>query len=234
MWTDVGHALRCKAFAFDLPGAGRQDQLGSPDEHSIAAYARSIIHELERLERGRGHKAVFCGLSMGGYVVFEILRQFPARVRAAILCNTKATPDSPEAKSARNALAERVQKEGTSALVDEMIDRLLARVTLGSRPEIVQAVVQIVSQQNVPGIVGQLRALRDRADSTPLLGQIRAPVLAIAGDDDRITPAEGMRDMAGAIPGAEFSIISNAGHLTPLEQPQAVSDAINAFLARLG
>ncbi|HEY6088852.1 MAG TPA: alpha/beta fold hydrolase, partial [Gemmatimonadaceae bacterium] len=181
----------------------------------------------------RVKQAVFCGLSMGGYIVFEILRQFPERVRAAVLCNTKATPDSPEAKSARNALAARVQKEGTSALVDEMINRLLSRITRERRPEIVRAVSQVISQQNVPGIVGQLRALRDRADSTPLLGQIGVPVLVIGGDDDQITPAEGMREMASAIPGAEFVLIPEAGHLTPVEQPKAVSAAMNAFLARL-
>ncbi|MGH8623589.1 MAG: alpha/beta fold hydrolase [Burkholderiales bacterium] len=230
MWADVSHSLRLKTYAFDLPGAGRSHRDESPDDHSIAAYARSMMGVFAWLS---AKQAVFCGLSMGGYVVFEILRQFPDRVRAAILCNTKATPDTPEAKSARNALAARVQGEGTSALVDEMINRLVARVTRERRPEIVRAVTQVISQQNVPGMVGALRALRDRADSTPLLGQIRVPVLVIAGDDDQVTPAEGMREMARAIPDAEFVLIPEAGHLSPIEQPNAVSAAINDFLARL-
>lgn len=230
MWVDVSHSLRSKAYAFDLPGAGRHHSDESAEDHSIAAYARSMMGVFEWLDLLQEKQAVFCGLSMGGYVVFEILRQFPDRVHAAILCNTKATPDTPEAKSARNALAARVRKEGTSALVDEMINRLLARVTRERRPEIVQAVTHVILQQQVPGMVGELRALRDRADSTPLLGQIAVPVLVIAGDDDQITPAEGMRDMARAIPGAEFVVIPEAGHLTPVEQPHAVSAAINAFL----
>jgi pimeloyl-ACP methyl ester carboxylesterase len=233
MWADVSPRLQWKNFAFDVPGAGRHPRNESSDDHSIAAYARSMMGVFEWLDLLGVKQAVFCGLSMGGYVVFEILRQFPDRVRAAILCNTKATPDMPEAKAARDALAARVRREGTSALVDEMINRQLARVTHERHPEVVGAVTQIISQQNVPGIVGQLRALRDRADSTPLLGQIRVPVLVIAGDDDQITPAEGMREMARAIPGAEFVLTPEAGHLSPVEQPQVVSTAINAFLARL-
>jgi len=84
------------------------------------------------------------------------------------------------------------------------------------------------------GIVGALHALRERPDSTPLLATIHVPVLVVAGGEDVITPAEGMREMASAIPGAEFVVVPRAGHLAPLEQPDAVNAAITAFLAELG
>ena len=82
--------------------------------------------------------------------------------------------------------------------------------------------------------VGALHALRERPDSTPLLEGIRVPVLVVAGADDQITPAEGMREMASAIPDAEYVTVPEAGHLAPLEQPVAVNAAITAFLKKLG
>jgi len=82
----------------------------------------------------------------------------------------------------------------------------------------------------VPGLVGALRALRDRPDSTPMLGSIAVPVLAVAGEEDKIAPVEVVRSMAAAIPGAQFAVIPAAGHLAPLEQPLATSRVVADFL----
>jgi pimeloyl-ACP methyl ester carboxylesterase len=113
------------------------------------------------------------------------------------------------------------------------VPKVLARVTQERQPAVVREVTTMIERQPVHGMGVTLRALRDRADSTPLLGQIRIPVLVVAGDDDQIAPAQGMEEMARAIPGAEFTVIAGAGHLPPLEQPQAMNDAVNAFLAEL-
>ena len=91
----------------------------------------------------------------------------------------------------------------------------------------------MIERQPLYGMVVTLRALRDRPDSTPLLGQIRIPVLVLAGDDDQITPPAGMQAMARAIPGARFMLIPEAGHLSPLEQPEPVNRAIERFLDEL-
>ena len=80
------------------------------------------------------------------------------------------------------------------------------------------------------GIVGALQALRDRPDSTAMLGTIRVPVLVIAGEDDQIIPPDGMRAMAQRIPGAQFALTPAAGHLAPLEQPLATSRTLADFL----
>lgn len=234
MWRPVEVAVKRKSFAMDFPGSGRGTGFSpgyeSVGAHSIAAYARDYAGTIGVMMMQRG---VFCGLSMGGYVVLELLRSFPDKVRAAILCNTKATPDTWEAKNGRDALAARARKEGMSAVVDEVINRLFAKVTYQRQPDLVDAVKKLILRQPVAGIVGQLHALRERPDATSLLGQIRVPVLVIAGDDDQITPADGMKEMARAIPGAEFVLIPDAGHLSALEQPAAVAEAINAFLAKV-
>jgi len=152
---------------------------------------------------------------------------------AVIFCNTKATADTPDAQRGRDTMAAKAEREGPGAIAAELVPKVLARVTQERQPAVVREVTTMIERQPVYGMVVTLRALRDRPDSTPLLGQIRIPVLVIAGDDDQISPAEGMEQMARAIPGAQFTVISGAGHLPPLEQPQAMNDAVNAFLGQL-
>jgi pimeloyl-ACP methyl ester carboxylesterase len=215
----------------NLRGAGSAPAPQSPDEYSMAAYARDLIGMLDDWRIG---SAVVCGLSMGGYITFELLRQFPRRVRAVVLCNTKASADTPGAKLGRDALAEKARALGASAVARELVARVLGPDTRQQMPQVVREVTEMIERQPVAGIVGALRALRERPDSTPLLSKISVPVLVVAGDADQITPAVGMREMANAIPGARFVQIEGAGHLTPLEQPAAVNTALTGFLAELG
>jgi pimeloyl-ACP methyl ester carboxylesterase len=222
MWRHQLAALsRWRCIAPDLPGAGTSRGPNSPDEYSMAGYATYLVGVLDELRVGQ---AVICGLSMGGYIAFELLRRFPERVGAAVLCSTKAAADTEEAKRRRDALAAKAQKEGARAVAAELVPKLIRQ------PEVVQEVTEMIARQPVSGIVGALRAVRERADSTPLLGSIRVPVLVVAGDEDPIAPATGMQEMARAIPGARFELIRGSGHLSPLEQPGAFTDALSSFL----
>ena len=218
---------RWRCIAPDLPGAGTSRGFDSLNEYSMASYATYLVGVLDQLQI---REAVICGLSMGGYIAFELLRRFPERVRAAILCNTKAAADTAEAKRGRDVLAAKAQKEGARAVATELVPKVIARATRERRPEVVQEVSEMIARQPVPGIVGALRALRERPDSTPLLAAIRVPVLVVAGDDDQIAPAAGMEEMARAIPGARFTLIPASGHLSPLEQPAVFTAALSAFL----
>ncbi|OLC10261.1 MAG: hypothetical protein AUH41_03220 [Gemmatimonadetes bacterium 13_1_40CM_66_11] len=214
----------------DLWGAGLANIPASAGPYLIADQATSLVRTLDDLHVD---EVVVCGQSMGGYVAFELLRAFPTRVRAAILCSTKATADTPEAKRGRDTMAAKAEREGPGAIAAELVPKLLARVTLERQPAVVREVTTMIERQPVYGMVVTLRALRDRPDSTALLGQIRIPVLVVAGDDDQIAPAAGMEEMARAIRGAQFRVIPGSGHLSPLEQPQAVNAALNSFLAQL-
>ncbi len=232
MWRQQVAALsRWRIIAPDLRGAGAASGPSAPADYSIASYADDLIALLDGLHV---QQAVVCGLSMGGYIIFELLRRFPERVRAVMLCNTKAEPDTPDAKRGRDALAARARQDGALAVADEMIPRLLAAGTRENRPDVVREVREMIGRQTVTGISGALHALRERPDSTALLDRIRVPALVVGGDEDVIAPASGMKQMAQVIPGAEFVLIRRAGHLTPLEQPLVVNAAIAAFLERLG
>jgi pimeloyl-ACP methyl ester carboxylesterase len=231
LWRHQLAALtRCRRLAPDLRGAGASTVPEPPDDYSMARYADDLVEVLDALDIPQ---AVICGLSMGGYILFELLRRHAHRVRAAIFCNTKVAADSAEAKRGRDELAVLAQRQGARAVADTLLPKLVARATLGARPEVVAEVRAMITRAPVAGIIGALRALRDRPDSTPMLDAIRVPALVVAGDDDQITPAAGMQEMARAIPGAQFALIPAAGHVAPLEQPIVASEALAHFLGRL-
>jgi len=231
MWRHQVAALsRWERIVPDLWGAGLVNIPAAAGPFSLAEQATRLVGMLDDLQVD---EVVVCSQSMGGYITFELLRTFPARVRAAILCNTKATADTPEAKRGRDTMAATAEREGPGAIAAELVPRVLARVTQERQPAVVREVTTMIERQPVYGMVVTLRALRDRPDSTPLLGQIRIPVLVVAGDDDQITPPAGMQAMARAMPGARFMLIPEAGHLSPLEQPEPVNRAIERFLNEL-
>lgn len=231
MWRhQLAASAHRECFAPDLRGAGAAAAPSDPDQYSMASYARDLIALIDDRQI---QQVVLCGLSMGGYIAFELLRQIRERVRAVILCNTKAAPDTPEAKQGRDVLAAKARAKGASAVGAELVPKVLARLTRERQPEVVREVMQMIERQPIAGIVGALHALRERPDSTPVLGTIQVPALVIAGDDDQITPAAGLQEMARAIPGAEFVRIAEAGHLTPLENPAAFNAAVDGFMGRL-
>lgn len=231
MWRHQLQGLsKWRCLAPDLRGAGGSEPIADASQYSIARYAGDLI---ALLDQHRVDPVIVCGLSMGGYIAFELMRQIPARVRALILCNTKSAADTAEARRGRDALAEKARTRGAAAVAEELMPKLLAQRTRQGQPAIVREVKDLIERQPVAGIVGALHALRERPDSTPLLATIRVPTLVIAGDDDQITPAAGMREMASAIADARFEVITDAGHLTPLEQPAVVNETVTSFLERV-
>ena len=228
MWRHQLTGLaRWQCIAPDLRGTRAGVVPSAPSAYTMTTYADDLV---ALLDRAQIRQATVCGLSMGGYIIFELFRRHPHRVRGAILCNTKATADTPEAKRGRDALASKAQREGAPAVAAELVPKVLARETQQQRGDVVREVTEMIERQPVAGIVGALHALRERPDSTPLLDRIQIPVLVVAGDDDQIAPAVGMKEMAEKIAGAEFVLIPSAGHLAPLEQPDAVNHAITRFL----
>ena len=226
MWRhQLAGLSRWKRIAPDLRGAGASS--APADGYSVSRYADDIVQVLDTLGLER---TVVCGLSLGGYLLFELLRRHATRVRAAVFCNTKAAADSAEARRGREEMAALAEREGTGAIAERLLPQLLAPATFAAQPDVVAHVREMINRTPVAGVVGALRAMRDRPDSTPMLGGINVPTLVVAGEEDKITPAEAMRAMAHAIPGAQFAVIPAAGHLAPLEQPLATSRTLADFL----
>ena len=214
-----------KRIAPDLRGLGISD---TPEGgYSMAAYADDMARLLDRL---RLDKAVVAGLSMGGYIAFEMLRRHRNRVAGLILADTRADADTDDAKRARDEAAELAQEKGAAAIAERMIPRLVGRSTQQTQPQMVERLREIIGRASVPGIVGALRAMRDRADSTPLLASIDVPTLVVVGQEDELTPPALAKAMTEAIPSAAMTTIPGAGHVTCLEAPTAVSRVLAEFL----
>jgi len=218
-----------RRIAPDLRGMGESSL---PDgEPSIGAYADDLVGVLDLLGVKR---AVVCGLSMGGYIAFDLVRRYRARVAGLILIATRAEADSEEARRGRDQSAARAVASGAEAIADAMLPRLFATESLIRIPGTVAEVRAWILATPVPGIRSALVALRDRPDSRPLLETLGGiPTLVVAGAADTITPPQEMQTMANAIPGAEFVVVEGAGHLAPLERPDVTTDVIARFLRKL-
>lgn len=171
-----------------------------------------------------------CGLSMGGYVALQFVRTYGERLRALILCDTRAGADSPEAVENRRKTARTVLEKGPEPIARTMIPRLVSEATLERRPEVAERLWQMIVSTNPSSIAAALEGMAVRPDSTDLLPQIAVPTLLVVGEEDQITPRDEMRQMAAAIPQARLVEIPQTGHMAPMEDPAAVNAAIREFL----
>lgn len=229
MWRPQLDALGTDArrvIAPDLPGFGRTPGAAA----SMDEYADALAGLLDELGAGR---VVVAGFSMGGYVAFAFARRHADRLRGLILVDTKAGADSEEARDGRRAMIERARAEGKGVVIDAMLPRLVSGATLNGRPDVVQAVLDIAEGATLDGIVGALTAMAARPDSAPDLAAIAVPALVIVGKDDAITPVTDAEAMAAGLADAQLVVIPDAGHATTLEQPAAVTAAIDTWLRAL-
>ncbi|MEU5260833.1 alpha/beta hydrolase [Amycolatopsis sp. NPDC021455] len=226
MWNAVREPLasHVRVITPDQRGLGRSPLPESPREPSLEDAARDVVALLDRLELGR---VVLGGCSMGGYLAMAVLRLAPERVGGLVLIDTKATPDTPEAAQTRLDVAARVEREGIKTwLAEANLPNLLAASTREQRPEVVETVREIIESQPAAGVAWTALALRSRPDSLDLLRDCGVPALVVVGEEDPITPVAAASEMAGVMEGSTLVVLPDAGHLTPLEDPAGVVEAI--------
>lgn len=231
IWRDQLDALEgFRRIAPDLRGMGESD---APDlGYGMPTYAADLAALLDTLGVD---DVVLCGLSMGGYVIFEFLRRWRERVRAVVLMDTRAEPDGMEARRSRDIAAASARESGAGAIAEQMLPKMLGTSTPARSPEVVERVRRLMAGTPVAGLVGALTAMRDRPDSTGLLPTLAGlPVLVLVGEEDAITPPDTARRLAGAIPGARLVVITGAGHLPPVERPGETTAALREFLRVVG
>ena len=159
VWRHQLAALsRFRRIAPDLRGVGGSGAPPAADGYSLARYADDLVAVLDAVGV---RDAVVCGLSMGGYVTFELLRRHPERVRALILAGTKTEPDSADGKRDRDELVRLVERQGADALVERLLPRLVAPATQTTQPEVAEQVREMVRRWPVPaGIAGRRECRR--------------------------------------------------------------------------
>ena len=200
---------------------------GDPPASTVDDYAGDVIDLLDALHV---KDAIVCGLSMGGYVAFALLRLAHRYVRGLILSDTRSQADTPEGVEGRKRMLQLLADKGPAAVADEMIPKLLGASTRANRPELSDRVRDLILSNPPEAIAGGIRALMSRPDSTPLLSTIHCPTLVVVGEEDTVTPPALSEELHRAIAGSELTIIPAAGHLSSFEQPAAFNSALAGFL----
>ena len=224
LWLDQLAALSDirRVVAIDLPGYGMSERVtGAP--LTMELLAEDVAGLIEALEY---EQADIVGLSMGGYVALALWEMYPRAIRTLVLANTKAGADSEEGKAGREAQAQAVVADGREPLAAKLVGALLAPVhdlTAAARLR------TMVEGAPVETIVGSLRGMAARPDRTELLGTITVPTLVISGEEDGLIPPLDSHEMATAVSDSEFLVVPEAGHLTPIERPDAFSEALRSF-----
>jgi pimeloyl-ACP methyl ester carboxylesterase len=222
-----------------LPGLLCDARLWRDQAAALAPLARPVVADLTQDSRieamaARALAAVegrfaLAGLSMGGYVAFEIMRRAPERVTRLALFDTSARADTPEQTRRRRgliALARQGQFRGVTP-------RLLPQLIHPSRLDgpLAAEVMAMAERVGRDAFLRQQEAIMHRPDSRPDLARIAVPTLVAVGAEDRLTPPELAAEMAALIPGARLRLFADAGHLPPMETPEAVTAAMAEWLA---
>ena len=189
---------------------------------SMADIARSILASAP-------DRFALIGLSMGGYVSFEIMRQAPERVVKLALLDTSARPDSAEQTANRRAQISQSGNVPVGTLVDAMFPRLVHASRHGDAR--LRQVLRLMAEEvGGTGFVRQQMAIIGRPDSRPTLGAIRCPTLVLVGDGDALTPPPVAEEIAKGIEGATLVKVPECGHCSTLECPEQVTRALMDFL----
>lgn len=219
--------LNCTAelYAPQMAALGEGRALVIPDHRSDdrleAIAARTLA--------GAPPRFALCGLSMGGYVAFEILRQAPERVTRLALLDTRSRADTADDTQKRERLVALAASGRFGDVHDVLWQRLVHKNRLGDVA--LEAVVKTMMRDTGPeAFMRQQRALIRRQDYSGMLGSIHVPVLVLVGEQDAITPPEFARDMAARIPGSHLVVVPDCGHMSTLEAPAAVTAALQDWL----
>lgn len=231
MWRGQLEAFESdhRVIAPDLRGFGESDVTdGTVTMEQHADDLAALLDELNV-----GEPVVLCGLSMGGYIAWQFQQKYPERLRALILCDTRAIADTPEGVENRKRLAKMVIENGSAAVASVMLPNLFSSATGDRNQSAIDELRQTIEATSPQGIAAASLGMAERPDVTSLLPTIETPSLLIVGEDDGISPPEEMRSIAAAMPNAAVFEVPNAGHMSPLENPKPVNAAIHEFLQGL-
>lgn len=225
-----------------LPGLLCDQALWAHQTNHLSDIAEGLVADLtqdssipamaERVLRAAPPHFALIGLSMGGYVAFEILRQAPQRVTKLALLDTQARPDTPEARQQRQGLIDLAQKGEFKGVTTRLLPRLIhnSRLMDDALTGVIMRMAESVGRE---AFARQQTAIMNRVDSRPDLPDIKCPTLVLCGREDALTPLALHQEMVQLIPGTVLSIVEDCGHLSALERPHAVTAMLRHWLSYL-
>jgi len=229
-WLPVAQALatRYRVVLPDLRGHGESGLGDGPA--TMEKHAGDVARVMDDADLGR---TPLVGVSIGGYVLFELWRRHRGRVTALGFCNTKAPADSAEARAGRLQAAADVLERGTEPFFESMIPRLLGKTTRETRPDLVEGALRMMRKMSPEDVAQVQRGMAERPDSVETLKAINVPTLVVTGDEDILTGLNEAELMRQHIPGSQLRVIPKAGHYSPWEQPEEAGRVLRQFLERL-
>ncbi|WP_374477627.1 alpha/beta fold hydrolase [Zoogloea sp.] len=225
-------ATRCIPHVLFLPGLLNDASLFQQQIDALTAVTTTEVADLTQansiadmaesaLQNTPEAPCVLVGLSMGGYVAFEIMRRAPERVAGLVLLDTSARPDTAEGVAARVSLMKLAETD-LEAVFEQLMPRLSHPLRM-NLPAVRGVVHSMMSSLGKDVFIRQQGAIMTRPDSRPGLARIQCPTLVICGRQDLVTPPEMAEEIAHGIPDAQLSIVEDCGHLSTLDQPDEVS-----------
>lgn len=188
--------------------------------NTMRDFARQVLDEVD------DERAVFAGVSMGGYIAMQIYRDAPERVAALILMSTRETPDDDAGRAARMKAIDTIRNEGPKSVTDALLPKMILNEALQREGG------KILEAAPPEWMIAANEAMADRPDSANTLRNATVPALIVVGDKDPITPPRDAERMVAMMRDAEMAPIANAAHLANYERPQQVNHIVEAWLAR--
>jgi pimeloyl-ACP methyl ester carboxylesterase len=214
-----------RVIAPDLPGFGASEV--PAQGYSMDGFADDLIALMDALQIER---AVVGGMSMGGYILMNLLERYPQRVRAACFIATKSSADDEEGRARRSAMAADAERLGANPLIKIFAELLFAPDSMHEKPELIARVTSWMRDTDPRALAGGLLAMRDRKDYTPLLPSFRQPSLVLAGALDRAASPNAVEILRTGLPNCQTRVIERAGHMVNMERPEQFNAALIEFL----
>jgi 3-oxoadipate enol-lactonase len=229
MWKEQMTLLSDKYFCLapDLPGFGESAQ--REDSVTFEYYVDSVLSYLKEMKI---ENAIWCGLSMGGYIALRMYEREPDLCQALILCDTKAGPDNNEAKLKRWSAIQMLKKNRSEFIASQW--QALIGESSKNNDTLKKRFEELIAKVSDKGIITGLAALATRTDSTPNLSNINVPTLILVGEDDKVTPVSESQVMSNAIHGSQMIVLNQTGHLSNLENPVMFNNQLSSFLKGTG
>jgi 3-oxoadipate enol-lactonase len=193
---------------------------------TMAKHAADLARIMDEEEIGR---ALFAGVSIGGYILFEFWRRHRPRVRALALCNTKAGAETAESRATRLQAATDVLERGTEPFFEGMISKVMGETTRKTRPDLLEGALRMMRKMSPADVAMVQRGMAERPDSVHTLKTINVPALIVTGQEDAITGLPEAELMKNHIARSEMKVVPRAGHYSPWEQPEEVGRILRQF-----
>lgn len=230
MWRPQAEAVAAatgwRVLAPDLRGYGETTVV--PGKTILATFAQDLCAFVERLGVG---SIVVGGLSMGGQIAMEYARLQPDRLRGIVLAATFPRIDAIETQRYRRELADRIEREGMSAVADELLPRMLAAASIREQPALATHVHAMMRLAPPAGAAAALRGRAERPPYESVLALLNIPALIIVGDRDEFTTRADAEQMHALLSQSQLLWLPGVGHMPNLERPEAFNDALMSFLS---